>query len=170
MEERKRYGAMDDRLWMNRPPVQTDPKMPKTWRALIGTLGGGYEEAVSQGAVYKRRTWYGREMLTSRQAATQLGITTQTINYRRRNRKLLGLDLEGETEYRYPHWQFNGKVLSSLPAVLEAMFGVDSWGIYLFLLRREGLLQGQSPIQLLNNSNEKEVVLVIKLLRTAGEL
>lgn len=144
--------------------------MPRTWRALTGTLGGGYEEALSQGFVYKRRVWNGKEMLTCQQAAIQLGITTQTVRYRRRTCKLLGLDLEGKTAYRYPDWQFNGKVLSSLPAVLEAMFGVDPWGIYLFLLQREGLLQGQSPLQLLSSSNEKEVIRVIKLLRAADEL
>lgn len=150
--------------------MQTDPKVPRTWRALTGTLGGGYEEAVSRGAVYKRRTWYGKEMLTSRQVASQLGITTQTVSYRRRHHKLLGLDLEGKTEYRCPDWQFNVEVLSSLPAVLEAMSWADPWGIYLVLLRREGLLQGQSPLQLLRSNSEKEVIRVIKLLRAAGEL
>lgn len=150
--------------------MQTDSKMPRTWRALIGTLGGGYEEALSQGFVYKRRVWNGKEMLTSRQVACELGITTGTVSYRRRSRKLLGLNLEGKTEYRYPDWQFNDKILLSLPAVLEAMSGINPWGIYLFLLQQEGLLQGKSPCQLLRSGNEKEVIKVIKLLRTAGEL
>jgi hypothetical protein len=150
--------------------MQTDFRIPRTWRALIGAPGGGYEESVSRGAVYKRRMWYGKEMLTCRQTAFQLGITTHTVNYRRRNRKLLGLDLEGEVGYRYPDWQFDDKVLSSLPYVLSVMDGIGPWGMYLFLVQPEGLLEGLSPLQLLKRSNEKEVIRVVKLLRAAGEL
>jgi hypothetical protein len=44
--------------------VDFDPKMPKTWRALIGVSGGGVEEVVSAGDVAKRRQWYSHDMLT----------------------------------------------------------------------------------------------------------
>ena len=150
--------------------MKMDTKMPRSWRALTGSLGGGYEEALSQGFVYKRRVWNGKEMLTTRQAATQLGITTQTVSRRRRTYKMLGLDLEGEAGYRYPAWQFNNKVQFALPLILEELSGIDNWGVYLFLVRREGLLHDQSPLQFLRKNKKHEVIRVIKMLRAADEL
>lgn len=155
---------------MHRPLVQTDPKMPVTWRALIGAVGGGYEEAITRGAALKRRKWCDEEMLAAQQVATRICVTPQTVGHRRRTEKLLGLDLEGKTGYRYQAWQFDGKVLSTMPAVLKEMSGIDSWKIYLFLLQCEGLLDGNSPLQLLRKKNEKEVIRVIQLLRAADEL
>ena len=170
METPNQYRPFSDLSWMHRPLVQTDPKMPVTWRALIGAVGGGYEEAITRGAALKRRKWCDDEMLTAQQVASRLCVAPQTVSRRRRTEKLLGLDLEGKTGYRYPAWQFDGKVLSTMPAVLKEMSGINSWKIYFFLLSREGLLDGKSPLQFLRKSNEGEVIQVIKLLRAADEL
>jgi hypothetical protein len=164
MEKLSWYERMSAWSWKDRPIVDYDPKMPKTWRALIGVVGGGYDEAISAGDVNRRRLWYSYEMLTSQQVADRLDVTTQTINRRRRTHRLFGLELEGQPSYHYPAWQFEGNVQSTLPLVLKELAGKRSWDIYLFLLRQEGLLRGKSPLSLLRMGEIDEVIRVVRIL------
>lgn len=158
---------METFSWMHGANIQTDPRMPKTWRALVRTVGGGVEEAISQGAVLTRRIWHSQEMLTPVQVAKQLGITTHSVSRLRRQNRLFGLSIAGELGYRYPLWHFETNVLAALPDVMLEIPDKKSWNLYYFLTQPEGLLGGKSPLDMLKKNHVSEVIQVARLLRDA---
>ena len=72
------------------------------------------------------------DMLSADNLARLLGTTRATINTKRQNRQLLGL--EGATRgFRFPSWQIDedGKPFAALPTLFDRL-GDSPWAVYLF--------------------------------------
>jgi hypothetical protein len=84
----------------------------------------------------------GDDMLSADELARLLGTTRATINSRRQNHQLLGL--EGmKRGFRFPEWQIgeDGKPFDVLPALFERL-GESPWAVYRFLVQHHPELDG----------------------------
>ena len=88
--------------------------------------------------------------LTSAQAAKLLRISRQAVDKRRRENKLLGLEL-GKKGYHYPSWQFD---VRGLEQVLTALDGRDQWEKLSFFLNPSGLLGDRTPLTVLRGEKD----------------
>lgn len=97
-------------------------------------------------------------LLSSEEAATTLGLTRQAIEKRRRAGRLLCLSL-GKRGYRYPAFQFvDGKTLSGLERVLDALKDRDAWTQLSFFVNRRAELGNRKPVALLQAGRIDDVV------------
>ena len=117
----------------------------------------GYEAAVRAGVETRTQIFKGPDMLTSDQAAKQLGVSRETINQRRKEHSLLGLT-NGTRNVRYPQWQLEPSVHVNLPAILAHFKGLDVWAVYLFFTQGNPLLDGRSPLESLRASEAARVI------------
>lgn len=83
--------------------------------------------------------------LDSAQVAKLVRITRQAVDKRRKEGKLLAVEL-GRKGFRYPAWQFG---LSDLGPVLAALRGRDSWEQLTFFLNPSPLLNDWTPLEVL---------------------
>lgn len=88
--------------------------------------------------------------LSSAQAAKLLKISRQAVDKRRRENKLLGLEL-GKKGYHYPSWQFD---LRGLEQVLSALSGRDPWEKLSFFLNPSGILDDRTPLTVLRGKKD----------------
>jgi hypothetical protein len=101
--------------------------------------------------------------VSSAKAAEILKITRQAVDKRRKEGKLLGLQL-GKRGYLYPSWQFG---LKGLEGVLSALGGRDFWEKLSFFLNPSDLLEDETPLEALNKGGKFEEV--IGAAKTYGE-
>src|ERR1035438_1366235 len=79
--------------------------------------------------------------LSTAQIARALQISRQAVDKRRKERKLLGVEV-GKKGFRYPAWQIG------LPH-LEALGDRDSWEQIAFFLKPSALLEDRTPLDIL---------------------
>lgn len=101
--------------------------------------------------------------ISSAQAAEILKVTRQAVDKRRKEGRLLGLEL-GKRGYFYPSWQFG---LKGLEDVLAALGGQDFWEKLSFFLNPSDLLEDRTPLEALNNGQNLEEV--IRAAKVYGE-
>jgi hypothetical protein len=89
--------------------------------------------------------------LTCAQAAKLLRISRQAVDKRRRENKLLGLEL-GKKGCHYPSWQFD---LRGLEEVLTALDGRDPWEKLSFFLNPSATLGDRTPLTALRGAKDK---------------
>jgi hypothetical protein len=88
-------------------------------------------------------------ILSAERAAEILNITRQAVDKRRRNGKLIGLNM-GRHGYRFPIWQFTESgVLSGLEDVLAVLAPHDEWMQAAFFLGKNPRLGDRTPIETL---------------------
>jgi hypothetical protein len=98
-------------------------------------------------------------------AAQILKVTRQAVDKRRREGKLLGLEL-GKRGYLYPSWQFG---LKGLEDVLSALGSRDFWEKLSFFLNPSDLLDDQTPLEALSRGEKtKEVLRAAKVYGEHG--
>lgn len=102
--------------------------------------------------------------LTSAEAAKLLKISRQAVDKRRRENKLLGLEL-GKKGYHYPSWQFG---LRNLEKVLTALGDRDEWEKLSFFLNPSGILGDRTPLTVLQESKD-DLADVINAAASYGE-
>jgi hypothetical protein len=85
--------------------------------------------------------------LTSAEVARKLRITRQAVDKRRKEGRLLALEL-GRKGFRFPAWQLD---LPQADAVLRALEGRDPWEQLTFFLNPSELLGDRSPLQTLRD-------------------
>jgi hypothetical protein len=102
--------------------------------------------------------------LSSAEASKLLKITRQAVDKRRRENKLLGLEL-GKKGYHYPTWQFG---LRNLEDVLSALGDRDEWEKLNFLLNPSDLLDDRTPLEVLQ-AGKGELPDVINAAASYGE-
>jgi hypothetical protein len=103
--------------------------------------------------------------ISSAQAAEILKVTRQAVDKRRKEGKLLGLEL-GKRGYSYPSWQFG---LKGLEDVLAALGGQDFWEKLSFFLNPSDLLDDRTPLEALHNGqNLEEVISAAKVYGEHG--
>lgn len=101
--------------------------------------------------------------ISSAKAAETLKVTRQAVDRRRKEGKLLGLEL-GKRGYFYPSWQFG---LKGLEDVLAALGGQDFWEKLSFFVNPSDLLEERTPLEALNNGQNLEEV--IRAAKVYGE-
>jgi hypothetical protein len=87
--------------------------------------------------------------LSTAETAKVLRITRQAVDKRRKERKLLGVEV-GKKGFRYPAWQIG---LSHLEEVLKALGDRDSWEQIAFFLNPNALLEDRTPLEILQEGN-----------------
>lgn len=99
-----------------------------------------------------------KDMLSADEMARLLGTTRMTINTKRRNHQLLGL--EGATRgFRFPQWQIgeDGKPFEALLALFDRLGG-SPWAVYRFLVQRHAELGGFTGREALAKGRSVQVV------------
>jgi hypothetical protein len=120
--------------------------------------------ARSRGMEAKRRLLESEGgAISSAKAAAILKVTRQAVDKRRKEGKLLGLEL-GKRGYFYPSWQFG---LRGLERVLATLGGQDFWKKLSFFLNPSDLLEDRTPLEALNNGQNLEEV--IRAAKVYGE-
>jgi hypothetical protein len=102
-------------------------------------------------------------IVSSTKAAEILKLTRQAVDKRRKEGKLLGLEL-GKRGYLYPSWQFG---LQGLGEVLSALEGQDFWEKVSFFLNPNDLLEDETPLAVLTKGQKTEDV--IRAAKVYGE-
>ncbi|WP_247480891.1 XRE family transcriptional regulator [Bradyrhizobium sp. 144] len=104
-------------------------------------LGLALAAARDRGRIRAAEILSGKDMCSADELAELLHTTRVTINAKRQNGQLLGLD--GATRgFRFPVWQLNrdGKPYPELPALRERLGG--PWAIFRFLVQVHDELDG----------------------------
>ena len=105
-------------------------------------LQAALEEARRRGTARAAEIMAGEDMLSADQFAALLGTTRMTVNTKRRNGHVLGLD-GAKRGFRFPVWQVDkdGKPFAALPALFERLGG-GPWTVYRFLVQAHPELDG----------------------------
>jgi hypothetical protein len=92
------------------------------------------------------------------QVATNLGITRQAVEKRRRMGKLIAVST-GRHGYRYPVWQFSESgTIPGLEEVLNVLASHDEWMQMAFFLESDPLLDGEAPLSVLRTGRLNQVL------------
>jgi hypothetical protein len=121
-------------------------------------LEGALAKARERGQSRVAEILQGEDMLSADAFAILLGTTRVTVNTKRQNRQVLGL--EGATRgFRFPRWQVgpNGKPFSALPDLFERL-GDDGWAVYRFLVQRHPELDGLSGREALRQGKTEQAI------------
>src|SRR6185312_345463 len=97
------------------------------------------------------------DMLSAEAFAELLGTTRMTVNTKRQNGQLLGLD-GAKRGFRFPVWQLNreGKPYPELQVLQERLGG--SWAVFRFLVQPHGELDGLTGREALEHGKSKAVL------------
>ena len=102
--------------------------------------------------------------LSSAEAAKLLKISRQAVDKRRREKRLLGVEL-GKKGYHYPRWQFG---LRNVEDVLDALGDRDEWEKLNFFLNPSDLLDDRTPLDVLQ-AGKGELTDLINAAASYGE-
>ncbi len=96
-------------------------------------------------------------MLSAEAFAELLGTTRMTINTKRQNGQLLGLD-GAKRGFRFPVWQLSreGKPYPELQVLQERLGG--SWAVFRFLVQPHGELDGLTGREALERGKSNAVL------------
>ena len=126
--------------------------------AIDEDLQRALEEARGRGRARAAEILAAEDMLSADKFAALLGTTRMTVNTKRQNHQVLGLD-GAKRGFRFPAWQVDedGKPFSALPALFERLGG-GPWSVYRFLVQahpelggltgREALRRGKADLAL----------------------
>lgn len=134
---------------------------PKVTRAIVASTGYRREaliaESLARGQTHRAQLLADpRLMLSSDALAGRLGVTRMTINNWREERKLLALR-NAANDYRYPAWQAEDTIRAVIPALREALRGLDAWDAYRFFTIVDGYL-GRTPLDALRAGDTGKVL------------
>ena len=102
--------------------------------------------------------------LSTAQIASALQISRQAVDKRRKERKLLGVEV-GKKGFRYPAWQIG---LPHLEEVLEALGDRDCWEQIGFFLNPSALLEDRTPLDILQEGRP-DIDDVLRAVSVYGE-
>ncbi len=105
-------------------------------------LDAALREARQRGTVRAAEILAGEDMLSADEFAALLGTSRMTVNTKRQNHQVLGLD-GTKRGFRFPAWQVDrdGKPFAALPALFERLGG-GPWSVYRFLVQAHPELDG----------------------------
>lgn len=97
------------------------------------------------------------DMLSADEFARLLGTTRVTVNTKRQNGQVLGLD-GAKRGYRFPDWQLDsdGKPFPALPILHEMLGG--AWAVYRFLVQPHGELDGLTGRETLERGRTEQAI------------
>ncbi len=113
--------------------------------------------ARERGRVRAAEILRGADMLSAEEFAELLGTTRVTVNTKRQNGQVLGLE-GARRGFRFPAWQLNadGKPYPELPALLDRLGG--PWAVYRLLVQPQGALGGLTGRAALERGKGRELV------------
>jgi nucleotide-binding universal stress UspA family protein len=96
------------------------------------------------------------DMLSAEAFADLLGVSRVTVNTKRQNGQVLGLD-GAKRGFRFPSWQLDrdGRPYAALPKLHEVLGG--AWAVYRFLVTPHGALDGRTGLDALKRGQDNEV-------------
>ena len=123
-------------------------------------LAAALNEARVRGKVRAASILAGDDMLSADQFAELLGTTRMTVNTKRRNHLVLGLD-GAKRGFRFPAWQVgeDGKPFAALPRLFERLGG-GPWSVYRFLVQAHPELDGMTGREALRRGKTDEALAV----------
>lgn len=97
------------------------------------------------------------DMLSAEAFAELLGVSRVTINTKRQNGQVLGLD-GAKRGFRFPAWQLDrdGRPYAALPR-LHDILG-SAWAVYRFLVSPHGTLDGRTGIDALKRRQDDDMI------------
>jgi len=99
--------------------------------------------------------------LSAEEAGRTLGITRQAVDKRRRAWTLLAVR-EG-SDWRYPACQFHeGEILPGITDVVQGFATAGPWAALDFLLASDTVLEGRTPLQVLQSGDRDQVMRLIR--------
>lgn len=100
----------------------------------------------------------GEDMLSAEAFAKLLGTSRVTVNAKRQNGQVLGVN-GAKRGFRFPVWQLDkdGRPFGALP-VLHATLGDRAWAVYRFLVSRHGALDGRTGLRALQQGDDGSVL------------
>lgn len=148
--------------------VEVDPTGDATVSPLDNTtpmegaddLGAALDEARTRGRARAAQILAGKEMLSADQFAALLGTSRMTVNTKRQNHQVLGLD-GAKRGFRFPAWQVgeDGKPFAALPRLFERLGG-GPWAVYRFLVQAHPELDGMTGREALRRGKSDEALAV----------
>ncbi|MCL2716434.1 MAG: XRE family transcriptional regulator [Alphaproteobacteria bacterium] len=123
-------------------------------------LAAALDRARERGRTYAAEILETDDMLSADEFAALLGTTRMTVNTRRKNCQLLGLD-GARRGFRFPAWQVdkNGKPFAALPQLFE-LLGGGPWSVYRFLVQPHPELDGMTGREALRRGKTGEALAV----------
>ncbi len=98
--------------------------------------------------------------LSAEEAGRTLGITRQAVDKRRRANTLLAVR-EG-SDWRYPACQFHqGEILPGIADVVQGFASAGPWAAPDFLLASDTVLEGDTPLQVLQSGDRDRVLRLV---------
>lgn len=121
-------------------------------------LSSALDEARARGRLQVAAILAGEEMLNADAFARLLGTTRMTVNTKRKQNQVLGLD-GTKRGFRFPAWQVegDGKPFAALPALFERLGG-GPWTVYRFLMQRHPELDGLTGREALQRGRANDVL------------
>lgn len=121
-------------------------------------LYAALEEARHRGRLRAAQILAGKDMLSADQFAELLGTSRMTVNTKRQNRQVLGLE-GAKRGFRFPAWQVgeDGKPFAALPALFERLGG-GPWSVYRFLVQTHPELNGLTGCEALHRGKTGQVL------------
>lgn len=148
--------------------VEVDPTGDATASPLDATnsaegsadLQTALEEARTRGRARAAQILASDDMLSAYQFAELLGTSRMTVNTKRQNHQLLGLD-GAKRGFRFPAWQVgeDGKPFAALPHLFERLGG-GPWSVYRFLVQSHPELDGMTGREALRRGKSDEALAV----------
>ncbi|MDG4890007.1 MULTISPECIES: XRE family transcriptional regulator [unclassified Mesorhizobium] len=123
-------------------------------------LAAALDEARARGKVRAATILVGDDMLSADQFAALLGTTRMTVNTKRQNHQVLGLE-GAKRGFRFPAWQIgeDGKPFAALPRLFERLGG-GPWSVYRFLVQAHPELDGMTGREALRRGKTDEALAV----------
>ena len=105
--------------------------------------------------------------LSAEEAGHTLGITRQAVDKRRRAHTLLAVR-EG-SDWRYPACQFHqGESLPGIADVVQGFAEAGPWAALDFLLASDTVIEGRTPLQVLQSGDRDAVLRLIRASQGDG--
>jgi hypothetical protein len=125
---------------------------------LDGDLESALAAARERGQARIAEILKGDDMLTVEEFAHLIGTSRVTVNAKRQNHQVLGLE-GARRGFRFPKWQIgeDGKPFDALPKLFDCLGG-SSWAVYRFLVQRHPELDGLSGREALARGRRAEAL------------
>ena len=138
-------------------PVGEAPQ-PEPAPELTDDLDRALEVARTRGRIRAAEILSGDDMLSAEQFAELIGTSRVTVNAKRQNNQVLGLD-GAKRGFRFPAWQLDrdGKPFAAIPALFDRLGG-GPWAVYRFLVQHHPELDGLTGIEALQRGKTAQVI------------
>lgn len=143
----------------------------------VAAADAGWAAALARGYRHREQALAGLgPVLTPREVAARLGVSTMTVNNWRQRGRLLAVRLD-HYQHLYPAFQFSDDpaegergVVRHLDRVLAALGDRPAWERARFFATPAPELGGRRPIDALRGGDPSTVARVVELARDGGEM